>query len=86
MVEHDLSIPAIEVSSKEFRLPVEKFITAKDMTNKEVDHIGNDFCFLVFCQGKTELLVCWSQFIRLSAFGTGVYKRVVTLSNLSLDG
>ena len=49
MVEHDLSIPAIEVSSKEFRLPVEKFITAKDMTNKEVDHIGNDSvsCFSV---------------------------------------
>ena len=43
MVEYDLSIPAIEVSSKEFRLPVEKFITAKDMANKEVDHIGNDF-------------------------------------------
>ena len=55
IVDHDLSIPAIEVSSKEFRLPVKKFITAKDMTNKEVDHIGNDFCFLFFCQGKTEL-------------------------------
>ena len=55
MVEHDLSLPAIEVSSKEFRLPVEKFITAKDMTNKEVDHIGNDFSFLAFCRSKLDL-------------------------------
>ena len=34
------SIAAIQMSVAEFRLPVDKFITAADMVNPEVDHIG----------------------------------------------